>query len=167
MIEEKVECKRLGYEYKDLFEKVVYFIHHTPFAKDYISDYDLKMLSDLDLFLHTGKYEIIEFGTNKTRFDSSNIIKEQKEEITRLKAREEEITQKYLSATKYASEKEDENIRLNNIIDELEKWLNENLDIQVYGRSSGKTLKQLEILVKIKTLNKLKELKEGKYEKSI
>lgn len=55
MIEEKVECKRLGYEYKDLFAKLIYFIHHTPFAKEYISDNDLKMLHDLDLFLHTGK----------------------------------------------------------------------------------------------------------------
>lgn len=48
---------------KIYLKKVVYFIHHTPFAKDYISNNDLKMLSDLVLFLHTGKYEIIEFET--------------------------------------------------------------------------------------------------------
>lgn len=81
MIEEKVECKRLGYEYRNLFEKLIYFIRHTPFAKDYIGDNDLKMLSDLDVFLHSGKYEIIEFGTNKSSFDCSDIIKEQKEKI--------------------------------------------------------------------------------------
>lgn len=87
MIEEKVECKRLGYEYKDLIAKVVYFIHHTPYAKEFISDNDLKMLSDLDLFLHTEKYEIIEFGTNKTRFDSTDIISTQKEKIEELENR--------------------------------------------------------------------------------
>ena len=106
MIEEKVECKRLGNDYKNLFEKVVYFIHHTPFAKDFISDNDLKMLSDLDLYLHTGKYEIIEFETNKIRFDSTDIIKSQKEEI---------------------EEKDKETTRLNNIIDELENTIKENI----------------------------------------
>lgn len=87
MIEEKVECKRLGYEYKDLISKVVYLIHRTPYAKEFISDNDLKMLSDLDLFLHTEKYEIIEFGTNKTKFDSTDIIATQKEKIEELKNR--------------------------------------------------------------------------------
>lgn len=87
MIEEKVECKRLGYEYKDLIAKVVYLLHHTPYAKKFISDNDLKMLSDLDLFLHTEKYEIIEFGTNKVRFDSTDIIATQKEKIEELENR--------------------------------------------------------------------------------
>ena len=91
MIEEKVECKRLGNEYKNLFERVIYFIHHTPFAKDYINDKELKMLSDLDLYLHTGKYEIIEFGTRTSPFDVTGALKEKDKEIQKIKIILEEL----------------------------------------------------------------------------
>jgi len=142
MIEEKVECKRLGNEYKNLFEKVIYFINYTPFAKEFISDNDLKMLSDLDLFLNTGKYEIIEFGTRKSPFDVTNALKEKDEEIS----------------------------RLNNIIDELGKWLNDEIirikniskkvKVPPYGQEKEYYEKYISSYSMV--LDKLKKLKEGK-----
>lgn len=65
-----------------------------------------------------------------------------KRENERLKAREEEISKMYLAGHKYASEMEGKYILAKYVIDELEKWLEEND-------------KQL-------CLRKLRELKEGK-----
>lgn len=124
MIEEKVECKRLGYEYKDLIEKVVYFIHHTPYAKEFISDNDLKMLSDLDLFLHTEKYEIIEFGTNKIRFDSTDIIATQKEKIEELENRVDLL--------------KDINDKQKEVLDKIKEILKENIDDEFYINLTNK-----------------------------
>lgn len=127
MIEEKTECKRLGYEYKDLFAKLVWFIHHVPFAKDYINNNELKMLSDLDLFLNTGKYEIIEFGTKKTRFDSTDIIASQKEEIERLNNIINELEKSWKEQQEYYRYRKDNRYRsfLSKNLDKL-KELKEN-----------------------------------------
>lgn len=66
----------------------------------------------------------------------------------------------------YKKDLEQKNIeieRLNNIINELEKYINETKLEEfekVYGRRYGKTFTQAEIIICNMILNKLKELKE-------
>lgn len=77
MIQQSVECKRIGNEYVDLFRKLLQYINYTNFSKDFITDDDLKMLSELEFYISSGKYEIIEFGTRKSPFD----VREKLEEL--------------------------------------------------------------------------------------
>lgn len=73
-------------------------------------------------------------------------------EIERLKAREEEITQKYLSATKYASEIEEKYVVDEYIIDELEMYLKRKVEETI-----GNKAKYYD-----RVLRELYKLKEGK-----
>ena len=100
MIQESVECKRIGNEYVDLFRKLLQYIHYTKLSTDFITDDDLKMLSELEFYISSGKYEIIEFGTRKSPFD----VREKLEEL-------EEKNKTF----------EDYNKNLNRQIDKLEK----------------------------------------------
>ena len=97
-----------------------------------------------------------EFGVSYTRLEELHdfVIKqdlkhqEQKDkEIERLKAREQECIDKYLSMSKYANEMESKYIIEKYIVDELEKWLEDNWQ-------------QTQDIWYVKIINKLKELKE-------
>lgn len=81
----QTECDRLGYKYKDVFANILYFIHHTPYANEFISKHTLKMLEELEFKINTGEIEIIEF-TRPTHiyFDIDEIFKENKELKERL-----------------------------------------------------------------------------------
>ena len=50
--------------------------------------------------------------------------------------------------------------RLNNIINELEKYIKDGFDIYCCNKQTKKTIKSVEIIVKAIILDKLKELKE-------
>ena len=75
------------------------------------------------------------------------------EEIERLKTREQECIDKYLSMNKYANEMESKYIIEKYIVDELEKWLEEDLKEQY--RDCGHRNNIIR-----EVYNKLKELKE-------
>ena len=82
---EKTECDKLGYEYKNLLEQVVYALHHIPYAKDFISEEKLKKLDDLSLKLSTGNCEIIEFKRTLCKYNFTDILKEKDSEIEQLR----------------------------------------------------------------------------------
>lgn len=94
----------------------------------------------------------IKFNYDKAtrHLEKQNI--EQKEEIERLKKREQECIDHYLVQCKYASEMEKKYISANYIINELEKWLEEDLK-EVY-RDAGYRHKLI-----LEVLDKLHELK--------
>lgn len=126
---EETECDRLGYEYKSLLEQVVYALHHIPYAKDFISEERLKKLDDLSLKLLTGDCEIIEFKRTLYKYNFTDILEEKNKEIE----------------------------RLNNIINELEKYIKTEAKIELYKDKTGfRTFADSDDI-----LNKLKELKEN------
>ena len=72
-------------------------------------------------------------------------------------------TESWNKAISKIDEKDKEIERLNNIINELEKWLNEGtIDVYFCSTSSQKTFKSNEIIIKAMILDKLKKLKECK-----
>jgi len=86
---------------------------------------------------------------------SQEYVDDLKEEITRLKAREEECMNAYLRATKYASEMEGKYVVDEYIINQLEKFFKYEYDNEV------RPLNDRKISVWTICLDKLKELKEG------
>lgn len=66
-------------------------------------------------------------------------------------------------ADAYIRELYEENKRLNNIINELEEWLEDN----IFNKAGSSVDKAIENHTYCKVLDKLKELKENKYENTI
>lgn len=130
---EKTECDRLGYEYKNLLEQVVYALHHIPYAKDFISEEKLKKLDDLSLKLSTGNCEIIEFKRTLCKYNFTDILKEKDNEIEQLRT---ELNSK------------------DNIINGLEKYIHNELILDFYNDDMPCEL----IINKMEKL--IKELKE-------
>lgn len=128
----KTRCERLGYEYKNIFDCVLSIIHHG-FAKDFINEETLHKLEELDFGLYNGDYEIIKFER-----DYPYVLEDNLEEKLINKIEEQTL----------------EIQRLNNIIDELEKWINKNKQYQIISERC--------IVWEDKLIDKLKELKEGK-----
>lgn len=117
MIQESVECKRIGNEYVDLFRKLLQYIHYTKLSTDFITDDDLKMLSELDFYISSGKYEIIEFGTRKSPFD----VREKLEELEK-KNKTFEDYNKDLNNQLDKIEKENKRLELEN--EKHKSWVN-------------------------------------------
>lgn len=118
MIEERVECKRLGKDYVDLLEQMVCILRQYPNTYYYLSDKGIDKIEDLSLNLATGKYEIIEFGTRKSPFDVTNALQEKDKEIQRLNNIIDIKTNRIQQLMKRLSKRQEKVDRLNNIIND-------------------------------------------------
>ena len=91
------------------------------------------------------------------------ILEKKDKKIERLTNGCKELEQQIDDLHKLETTLTNENERLNNIINELEKELKEGtFDVYFCSTSSQKTFRSNEIIIKAMILDKLKELKEGK-----